>query len=185
MPLCMLNPFVACSKNLFAEAFEIAQDVADYDIFMDLYNLTKCISSLSEFAQVAFSQAAAIIHEEDRANGNLSLTCDLRSESACSLSTCSDMLRGQGAGTAPETGLGASQPQSQQVLKNYVPPLPSFKSKVFNAEMIKINIPKPELRPPLPKVSIAPPTSSLASLTLKSNSSLQQATAKSLHPNGS
>lgn len=176
--------FYLLRKNLFAEAFEIAQDVADYDIFMDLYNLTKCISSLSEFAQVAFSQAAAIIHEEDRANGNLSLTCDLRSESACSLSTCSDMLRGQGAGTAPETGLGASQPQSQQVLKNYVPPLPSFKSKVFNAEMIKINIPKPELRPPLPKVSIAPPTSSLASLTLKSNSSLQQATAKSLHPNG-
>eukprot|EP00099_Drosophila_melanogaster_P007219 NP_001259879.1 fritz, isoform B [Drosophila melanogaster] len=176
--------FYLLRKNLFAEAFEIAQDVADYDIFMDLYNLTKCISSLSEFAQVAFSQAAAIIHEEDRANGNLSLTCDLRSESACSLSTCSDMLRGQGAGTAPETGLGASQPQSQQVLKNYVPPLPSFKSKVFNAEMIKINIPKPELRPPLPKVSIAPPTSSLASLTLKSNSSLQQAPAKSLHPNG-
>nr|NP_001259880.1 fritz, isoform D [Drosophila melanogaster]AGB92417.1 fritz, isoform D [Drosophila melanogaster] len=171
--------FYLLRKNLFAEAFEIAQDVADYDIFMDLYNLTKCISSLSEFAQVAFSQAAAIIHEEDRANGNLSLTCDLRSESACSLSTCSDMLRGQGAGTAPETGLGASQPQSQQVLKNYVPPLPSFKSKVFNAEMIKINIPKPELRPPLPKVSIAPPTSSLASLTLKSNSSLQQAPAKS------
>ncbi|XP_033151439.1 WD repeat-containing and planar cell polarity effector protein fritz [Drosophila mauritiana] len=175
--------FYLLRKNLFAEAFEIAQDVADYDIFMDLYNLTKCISSLSEFAQVAFSQAAAIIHEEDRANGNLSLTCDLRSESACSLSTCSDMLRGQGAVTVPEAGLGAGQPQSQQVLKNYVPPLPSFKSKVFNAEMIKINIPKPELRPPLPKVSIAPPTSSLASLTLKSNS-LQQATAKNQHPNG-
>ncbi|KMY87507.1 WD repeat-containing and planar cell polarity effector protein fritz [Drosophila simulans] len=175
--------FYLLRKNLFAEAFEIAQDVADYDIFMDLYNLTKCISSLSEFAQVAFSQAAAIIHEEDRANGNLSLTCDLRSESACSLSTCSDMLRGQGAVTAPEAGLGAGQPQSQQILKNYVPPLPSFKSKVFNAEMIKINIPKPELRPPLPKVSIAPPTSSLASLTLKSNS-LQPAPAKNHHPNG-
>ncbi|EDW50646.1 GM13876 [Drosophila sechellia] len=102
---------------------------------------------------------------EDRANGNLSLTCDLRSESACSLSTCSDMLRGQGAAIVPDTGLGAGQPQNQQILKNYVPPLPSFKSKVFNAEMIKINIPKPELRPPLPKVSIAPPTSSLASLT--------------------
>ncbi|EDV57369.1 WD repeat-containing and planar cell polarity effector protein fritz [Drosophila erecta] len=175
--------FYLLRKNLFAEAFEIAQDVADYDIFMDLYNLTKCISSLSEFAQVAFSQAAAIIHEEDRANGNLSLTCDLRSESACSLSTCSDMLRGQGAATGTETGLGPGQPQNQQVLKNYVPPLPSFKSKVFNAEMIKINIPKPELRPPLPKVSIGPPISSLASLTLKSNS-LQQAPAKSLHSNG-
>ncbi|EDW87274.1 WD repeat-containing and planar cell polarity effector protein fritz [Drosophila yakuba] len=175
--------FYLLRKNLFAEAFEIAQDVADYDIFMDLYNLTKCISSLSEFAQVAFSQAAAIIHEEDRANGNLSLTCDLRSDSACSLSTCSDLLRVQGAAIASETGPGPGQPQNQQVLKNYVPPLPSFKSKVFNAEMIKINIPKPELRPPLPKVSLAPPTSSLASLTLKSNS-LQQAPAKSLHSNG-
>ncbi|XP_039491736.1 WD repeat-containing and planar cell polarity effector protein fritz [Drosophila santomea] len=175
--------FYLLRKNLFAEAFEIAQDVADYDIFMDLYNLTKCISSLSEFAQVAFTQAAAIIHEEDRANGNLSLTCDLRSESACSLSTCSDLLRVQGAAIAPETGLGPGLAQNQQVLKNYVPPLPSFKSKVFNAEMIKINIPKPELRPPLPKVSLAPPTSSLASLTLKSNS-LQQAPAKSLHSNG-
>jgi len=155
--------------------------VADYDIFMDLYNLTKCISSLSEFAQVAFSQAAAIIHEEDRANGNLSLTCDLRSESACSLSTCSDLLRGQGVATGQATGLSPGQPQ--QVLKNYVPPLPSFKSKVFNAEMIKINIPKPELRPPLPKVSIAPPSTSLASLSLKSNS-LQQAPVKSLNSNG-
>ncbi|KAH8352761.1 hypothetical protein KR084_006214 [Drosophila pseudotakahashii] len=175
--------FFLLRKNLFAEAFEIAQDVADYDIFMDLYNLTKCISSLSEFAQVAFSQAAAIIHEEDRANGNLSLTCDLRSESACSLSTCSDLLRVQAVSAGPATGLGPGQPQSQQVLKNYVPPLPSFKSKVFNAEMIKINIPKPELRPPLPKVSIAPPTTSLASLSLKSNS-LQQAPLKSLNSNG-
>ncbi|XP_070067815.1 WD repeat-containing and planar cell polarity effector protein fritz isoform X2 [Drosophila takahashii] len=171
--------FFLLRKNLFAEAFEIAQDVADYDIFMDLYNLTKCISSLSEFAQVAFSQAAAIIHEEDRANGNLSLTCDLRSESACSLSTCSDLMRVQAVATGAATG----QPQNQQILKNYVPPLPSFKSKVFNAEMIKINIPKPELRPPLPKVSIAPPTTSLASLSLKSNS-LQQAPLKTLNSNG-
>ncbi|XP_017050106.1 WD repeat-containing and planar cell polarity effector protein fritz [Drosophila ficusphila] len=175
--------FYLLRKNLFAEAFEIAQDVADYDIFMDLYNLTKCISSLSEFAQVAFSQAAAIIHEEDRANGNLSLTCDLRSESACSLSTCSDVLRGQGAATGPPTGLGPGQAQNQQVLKNYVPPLPSFKSKVFNAEMIKINIPKPELRPPLPKVSLAPPTSTLASLSLKINST-PQTPIKSLSSNG-
>ncbi|XP_020807070.1 WD repeat-containing and planar cell polarity effector protein fritz [Drosophila serrata] len=163
--------FYLLRKNLFAEALEIAQDVADYDIFMDLYNLTKCISSLGEFAQVAFSQAAAIIHEEDRANGNLSLTCDLRSESACSLSTCSDVLRGS----------GHSQPQA---LKNYVPPLPSFKSKVFNAEMIKINIPKPELRPPLPKISIVTPaTASLAGLGLK-NSTLQPAPVKNSSSNG-
>ncbi|EDW75937.1 uncharacterized protein Dwil_GK14937 [Drosophila willistoni] len=133
--------FFLLRKNLFAEAFEIAHDIADYDLFMDLYNLTKCITSLGEFSQASFSQAAAIIHEEDRANGNLSLTCDLRSESACSQSTCS--VQGQ------------QQQQQQQTLKNYVPPLPSFKSKIFNAEMIKINIPKPELRPPLPKMSAA------------------------------
>lgn len=156
---------------------EIAQDVADYDIFMDLYNLTKCISSLGEFAQVAFSQAAAIIHEEDRANGNLSLTCDLRSESACSLSTCSDMLRGSGSGQRDPPSQAHSQPQA---LKNYVPPLPSFKSKVFNAEMIKINIPKPELRPPLPKVTLAhpPAAASIAGLSLK------QAPVKSSNSNG-
>ncbi|SPP82300.1 WD repeat-containing and planar cell polarity effector protein fritz [Drosophila guanche] len=161
--------FFLLRKNLFAEAFEIAQDVADYDLFMDLYNLTKCITSLGEFAQVSFSQAAAIIHEEDRANGNLSLTCDLRSESACSQSTCSELLR---------TGQG--QPQA---LKNYVPPLPSFKSKIFNAEMIKINIPKPELRPPLPKLSIAP-SNSLALLSLKSGSQQHQTPMKSVHSNG-
>ncbi|XP_070141278.1 WD repeat-containing and planar cell polarity effector protein fritz isoform X3 [Drosophila kikkawai] len=159
--------FFLMRKNLFPEALEIAQDVADYDIFMDLYNLTKCITSLGEFAQLAFSQAAAIIQEEDRANGNLSLTCDLRSESACSVSTCSD--------------LGRSQPQA---LKNYVPPLPSFKSKVFNAEMIKINIPKPELRPPLPKVSLAQTAmTSLGGLNLK-NSTLQATPAKSASSNG-
>ncbi|KAH8341506.1 hypothetical protein KR059_008795 [Drosophila kikkawai] len=159
--------FFLMRKNLFPEALEIAQDVADYDIFMDLYNLTKCITSLGEFAQLAFSQAAAIIQEEDRANGNLSLTCDLRSESACSVSTCSDS--------------GRSQPQA---LKNYVPPLPSFKSKVFNAEMIKINIPKPELRPPLPKVSLAQTAmTSLGGLNLK-NSTLQATPAKSASSNG-
>ncbi|XP_017088929.2 WD repeat-containing and planar cell polarity effector protein fritz isoform X1 [Drosophila bipectinata] len=175
--------FYLLRKNLFSEAFEIAQDVGDYDLFMDLYNLTKCISSLGEFSQVAFSQAAAIIHEEDRANGNLSLTCDLRSESACSQSTCSDLMRGQSTETGSGLGTGSSLVQGQQVMKTYVPPLPSFKSKIFNAEMIKINIPKPELRPPLPKVSLAPPATSLASLSLKSNS-LHQAPVKSSNVNG-
>lgn len=144
------------SKSLFNEAFEVAQDVADYDLFMDLYNLTKCIGSLSEFAQTAFSQAAAIIHGDDQVvNGNLSLTAlissDLRPDSACSQSSY-------------------SSPSQLQALKNYVPPLPSFKSKIFNAEMIKINIPKPELRPPLPKLSNAPAANSLVALGQKSGS---------------
>ncbi|KAH8269322.1 hypothetical protein KR018_003663 [Drosophila ironensis] len=175
--------FFLLRKNLFAEAFEVAQDVADYDLFMDLYNLTKCISSLGEFAQVAFSQAAAIIHEEDRANGNLSMACDLRSESACSQSTCSDSIRPvasteMGSALVPEHGH-----TQQQALKSYVPPLPSFKSKIFNAEMIKINIPKPELRPPLPKAAMAPSSTSLASLSLKSNN-LHQASLMSSPANG-
>lgn len=157
------------SKNLFNEAFEIAQDIADYDLFMDLYNLTKCIASLSEFAQASFSQAAAIIHGEDHVNGNLSLTLasDLRPDSACSQSSY-------------------SQSPSQQALKNYVPPLPSFKSKVFNAEMIKINIPKPELRPPLPelrtsKLSSSSTATSLVALAQKSGS---QGSTKHMHSNG-
>ncbi|KAL7739326.1 hypothetical protein ACLKA6_017721 [Drosophila palustris] len=161
--------FFLLRKNLFNEAFEIAQDIADYDLFMDLYNLTKCIASLSELAQAAFSQAAAIIHGEDHVNGNLSLTLasDLRPDSACSQSSY-------------------SQSPSQQALKNYVPPLPSFKSKVFNAEMIKINIPKPELRPPLPelrtsKLSSASTATSLVALAQKSGS---QVTTKHMHLNG-
>lgn len=156
------------SKNLFNEAFEIAHDIADYDLFMDLYNLTKCIGSLSEFAQAAFSQAAAIIHGEHHADGNLSLTLasELRPDSACSQSSYST--------------------PSQQALKNYVPPLPSFKSKIFNAEMIKINIPKPELRPPLPelrttKLSSATTTTSLVALAQKSGS---QAPVKHTNSNG-
>lgn len=118
------------SKNQFSEAFEIAQDIADYDLFMDLYNLTKCIASLSEFAQVAFGQAAAIIHGDHQGNLSLTLASELRPDSACSQ-------------------LSYTTPSPQTALKNYVPPLPSFKSKIFNAEMIKINIPKPELRPAL------------------------------------
>ncbi|XP_034474588.1 WD repeat-containing and planar cell polarity effector protein fritz [Drosophila innubila] len=161
--------FFLLRKNLFNEAFEIAQDIADYDLFMDLYNLTKCIASLSEFAQAAYSQAAAIIHGEDHVNGNLSLNSasDLRPDSACSQSSY-------------------SQSPSQQALKNYVPPLPSFKSKVFNAEMIKINIPKPELRPPLPelrtsKLSSASTSTSLVALAQKSAS---QGATKHMHSNG-
>ncbi|EDW03874.1 GH11480 [Drosophila grimshawi] len=149
--------FFLLRKNLFNEAFEIAHDIGDYDLFMDLFNLTKCIGSLSEFAQAAFSQAAAIIHGQDHINGNLSLALanDLRPESACSQSSYST--------------------PSQQALKNYVPPLPSFKSKIFNAEMIKINIPKPELRPPVPelrttKLSSASTTTSLVALAQKSGS---------------
>ncbi|XP_023170747.2 WD repeat-containing and planar cell polarity effector protein fritz [Drosophila hydei] len=122
--------FFLMRKNQFSEAFEIAHDIADYDLFMDLYNLTKCIASLSEFAQVAFGQAAAIIHGDHQGNLSLTLASELRPDSACSQ-------------------LSYTTPSPQTALKNYVPPLPSFKSKIFNAEMIKINIPKPELRPAL------------------------------------
>uniref|UniRef100_A0A1A9ZIU3 WD repeat-containing and planar cell polarity effector protein fritz n=1 Tax=Glossina pallidipes TaxID=7398 RepID=A0A1A9ZIU3_GLOPL len=132
--------FYLLRRNFFVEAFEVAQDIEDYDLFMDLYNLTKTDSNLIEFSTAAFSQAAAILHEEDRANGNLSIAGDYRSESACSQSSTSDI--------APHSKLQQQQLQHQKFLKNYIPPLPSFKSKVFSAETIKINIPKPELRSP-------------------------------------
>ncbi|KAH8271671.1 hypothetical protein KR044_000746 [Drosophila immigrans] len=163
--------FFLLRKNLFNEAFEMAQDIADYDLFMDLYNLTKCIASLSEFAQAAFSQAAAIIHGEDPVSAHhlsMSLASDLRPDSACSQSSYSS--------------------PSQQALKNYVPPLPSLKSKIFNAEMIKINIPKPELRPPLPelrtsKLNSTSTANSLVALAQKSGS--HQALARPMNgPNG-
>ncbi|KAH8409427.1 hypothetical protein KR222_003795 [Zaprionus bogoriensis] len=157
--------FFLLRKNLFNEAFEVAQDVADYDLFMDLFNLTKCIASLGEFAQAAFSQAAAIIHGEHQGH-NLA---ELRPDSACSQSSYASPT-------------GSQQPQAQ-ALKSYVPPLPSFKSKIFNAEMIKINIPKPELRPPLPKLSVPAATAtSLVALAQKSGS---QAPLKQLTANGS
>lgn len=171
----------------------MAQDIEDYDLFMDLFNITKSDPNLIEFSAACFSQAAAILHEEDKANGNLSTASEFRSESACSQSTISD--------TTNRSRLQQQQQQHQKFLKNYVPPLPSFKSKVFNAEMIKINIPKPELRldssvqqersrpppPPVPdkkQIRLNPTTlsastsaalsSNLANLTLKSSATTHQ-----------
>ncbi|XP_058975877.1 WD repeat-containing and planar cell polarity effector protein fritz-like [Musca domestica] len=122
--------FFLLRQNLFAEAFEVAQDIEDYDLFMDLFNVTKCDPNLAEFSAACFSQAAAILHEEDMVNGNVSAS-DFRSESVCSQSTVSET-----------TNCRSKLQQHQKFLKDYVPPLPSFKSKVFNAEMIKINLPK-------------------------------------------
>ncbi|XP_073825532.1 WD repeat-containing and planar cell polarity effector protein fritz [Musca autumnalis] len=126
--------FFLLRQNLFAEAFEVAQDIEDYDLFMDLFNVTKCDPNLVEFSAACFSQAAAILHEEDMVNGNVSAS-DFRSESVCSQSTGSDT-------TTSRSKSQQQQQLHQKFLKDYVPPLPSFKSKVFNAEMIKINMPK-------------------------------------------
>ncbi|XP_023298264.2 WD repeat-containing and planar cell polarity effector protein fritz isoform X1 [Lucilia cuprina] len=187
--------FFLLRRNQFAEAFEVAQDIEDYDLFMDLFNITKFDPNLVEFSAACFSQAAAILHEEDTANGNLSTASELRSESACSQSTISDNTN--------RSRLQQQQQQHQKFLKNYVPPLPSFKSKVFNAEMIKINIPKPELRldscsiqqersrpppPPVPdkkQIKLNPTTiSASTSIALSSNLanlSLKSAVSNSTH----
>ncbi|XP_061402322.1 WD repeat-containing and planar cell polarity effector protein fritz [Musca vetustissima] len=130
--------FFLLRQNLFAEAFEVAQDIEDYDLFMDLFNVTKSDPNLVEFSAACFSQAAAILHEEDMVNGNVSAS-DFRSESVCSQSTGSDTTNCRNK--LPPT----TQQQYQKFLKDYVPPLPSFKSKVFNAEMIKINMPKSDV----------------------------------------
>lgn len=116
----------------------MAQDIEDYDLFMDLFNITKYDPNFIEFSAACFSQAAAILHEDSRATGNLSTVSEIRSESTCSQSTISENII--------RSRLHQQQQQHQKFLKNYVPPLPSFKSKIYNAEMIKINIPKPELR---------------------------------------
>lgn len=162
---------------MYAEAFEVAEDIEDYDLFMDLFNETKSNVNLLEFAAAAFSQAATILHEEEGhggvvngvANGNLSSSADYRSESACSQSTYSDLQ------VVQRSKLQHNK-YTKEYLKNYVPPLPSFKSKVFNAEMIKINIPKPELRPEGTQDAIRtrpppppPPLPSLRSLKLLQN----------------
>ncbi|XP_019846435.2 WD repeat-containing and planar cell polarity effector protein fritz [Bactrocera dorsalis] len=166
--------FYLLRKQMYAEAFEVAEDIEDYDLFMDLFNETKSNVNLLEFATAAFSQAATILHEEEGhggavnvvANGNLCTNADYRSESACSQSTYSDLQ------VVQRSKLQHNK-YTKEHLKNYVPPLPSFKSKVFSAEMIKINIPKPELRtestqdairtrPPPPP----PPLPSLRSLKL-------------------
>lgn len=173
---------------MYAEAFEVAEDIEDYDLFMDLFNETKSNVNLLEFAAAAFSQAATILHEEEGhvgavngvANNNLSTSADYRSESACSQSTYSDMQ------VVQRSKLQHNK-YTKEHLKNYVPPLPSFKSKVFSAEMIKINIPKPELRtestqdairtrPPPPP----PPLPSLRSLKLLQNTNNSTAISSTL-----
>ncbi|XP_036329856.1 WD repeat-containing and planar cell polarity effector protein fritz [Rhagoletis pomonella] len=169
--------FYLLRKQMFAEAFEVAEDIEDYDLFMDLFNVTKSNANLIEFSAAAFTQAATILHEEEgHGNGvrgmptsNLSLIVDYRSESACSQSTYSDLQIVQRKKVQRSN-------YAKEHLKNYVPPLPSFKSKIFSAEMIKINIPKPELRmentqdilrtrPPPPP----PPLPSLRSLKISQN----------------
>ncbi|XP_075152286.1 WD repeat-containing and planar cell polarity effector protein fritz isoform X2 [Haematobia irritans] len=126
--------FFLLRHNLFAEAFEVAQDIEDYDLFMDLFNTTKCDPNLADFSSACFSQAAAIIHEEDI---TINPSNDFCSESVCSQTTSSDITTGR-------SKLQLQQQQHQRFLKHYVPPLPSFKSKVLNAEMIKIGSPNRE-----------------------------------------
>lgn len=179
----------------FTEAFEVAQDIEDYDLFMDLFNVTKSERHLVEFSTAAFSQAAAILHEEDRDNGNLSIAVDCQSESICSASTISDenskieptdqqsrhqqpqQCNNYNCSSSNNNNHHHRQQQLQQqhqkhqkFPKNYVPALPSYKSKVLSAEMIKINIPKPELK--------------VNSLTTSNNSAPQHQQQQVVHSKG-
>lgn len=129
----------------------MAQDIEDYDLFMDLFNVTKSKRNLVDFSTAAFSQAAAILHAEDRDNGNLSIAVDCHSESVCSQSTISDensKLKKPQPQINNNNSNNNHQRKHQKITKNYVPPLPSLKSKVLNAEMININIPKPDVKIP-------------------------------------
>ncbi|XP_004531277.1 WD repeat-containing and planar cell polarity effector protein fritz [Ceratitis capitata] len=201
--------FYLLRKQMYAEAFEVAEDIEDYDLFMDLFNVTKVNANLLEFSSAAFSQAATILLEE-QGNGrvvsgvvNSNISSDYRSESACSQSTYSDVQVQQRSKTQQHNNY------TKEHLKNYVPPLPSFKSKIFNAEMIKINLPKPELRiestqdtmrtrappppPPLPTLrslkilhnancNAQATSSTLAELSAKSGSDLQGSALTAVTP---
>lgn len=160
----------------------MARNIEDYDLFMDLFNVTKVDEKLFALATEAFHQAETVLNQNDSTTGTSNLTPgDTNSMSSCSHSSCSECIpahqqkiKGEQknsrsncshsikstatmSGTTQTLIVKRFQKNRQQMqpendslgnshMKNYVPPLPYFKSKVFNAENIKINIPKPELR---------------------------------------
>ncbi|KAL5280656.1 WDPCP.2 family protein [Megaselia abdita] len=110
--------------EMFIDAFQEGLRIEDYDLFMDLYNVT---NEKHDISQAAYRQAAILLNEDDE---------NPISSSSCSYSSCSNCT------TPTKTAAVTST-------ENYVPPLPSFKvstSKIYSTE--HINIPKPEYRRP-------------------------------------
>ncbi|KAM7354410.1 WD repeat-containing and planar cell polarity effector protein fritz isoform 3-T3 [Cochliomyia hominivorax] len=135
--------FFLLRRNLFSEAFEVAQDIEDYDLFMDLFNITKFDPNLAEFSAACFSQAAAILHEEDQGNGDLITTSEFRSESACSQSTIS------------ENANRAMQRTYQQPPTPIVPTNSSYQPKFFQHPLVSGNIPSTSTNTSLAPYSIS------------------------------
>lgn len=104
---------------------------------MDLYNNTKSNPNLSEFAVKCFNQAARILQEEDKENGNFS-TIIGRVDSTFPQSTTTDRM------TTNRFQQSANLKQEVS-LNDYVPPLPLLKSMAHNAEMVDIIAPKLEM----------------------------------------
>ncbi|XP_055917753.1 WD repeat-containing and planar cell polarity effector protein fritz isoform X2 [Eupeodes corollae] len=135
--------FFLLRNNLYAESFEVAMDIEDYDLFMDLFHATRTIPELIELSHEAYAQAEILFDESCSGSSDLDSSC---SES----SSYSDNYQNNqkpGPTVSSHRVMGQwKHEKAVSTLKNYVPPLPSFKSKIYNAENIKINIPKPELR---------------------------------------
>lgn len=124
--------FFLLRHEMFIDAFQEGLRIEDYDLFMDLYNVT---NGKHDISQAAYRQAAILLNEDDE---------NPISSSSCSYSSCSNCT------TPTKTAAVTST-------ENYVPPLPSFKmstSKIYNTE--HINIPKPEYRRPKPQTPPPP-----------------------------
>lgn len=121
--------FFLLRHEMYIDAFQEGLRIEDYDLFMDLYNVS---NEKHDIAQAAYRQAAILLNEDEE---------NPISSSSCSYSSCSNC-------TTPTKIAAVTSTE------NYVPPLPSFKVSTSN-----INIPKPEYRrskqptPPPPKAS--------------------------------
>lgn len=149
--------FFLLRNNLFHESFDVAMDIEDYDLFMDLFHSTRTNPELIELSHEAYSQAEQLF-EESCSSGS--------SETDSSCSESSSCLDNQKSGPLRSHRVMGEWKHEKAVstLKNYVPPLPSFKSNIYNAENIKINIPKPELRISTSADSVSSPSRTTATL---------------------
>ncbi|XP_055837972.1 WD repeat-containing and planar cell polarity effector protein fritz [Episyrphus balteatus] len=134
--------FFLLRNNLYAESFDVAMDIEDYDLFMDLFHATRTNPELVELSHEAYAQAELLFDESCSGSSESDTSC---SESS---SYSDNYQNNQKSGAVSSHRVMGQWKHEKAVstLKNYVPPLPSFKSKIYNAENIKINIPKPELR---------------------------------------
>lgn len=134
--------FFLLRNNLYHESFDVAMDIEDYDLFMDLFHATRTTPELLELSHEAYAQAEQLFDESCSGSSETDSSC---SESSSYSDNYQSNQKSVVVGSHRVMGQWKHE-KAVSTLKNYVPPLPSFKSKIYNAENIKINIPKPELR---------------------------------------